>query len=115
MSDTSNWHTVTVKVPLPTPDQATALQRVIQVDPVLKPSELSRQLQVVDSSLVITFKARTVAQARVALDHCLSDVELIVQTMSKFGPEQAGGGNKTDKEADSLEVGMKGQWQGIKR
>ncbi|KAM0793794.1 hypothetical protein ACM66B_001210 [Microbotryomycetes sp. NB124-2] len=116
MSDTSQWHTVTVQVPLPTPEQATNLQRVIQVDPVLKPTELSRQLDVVNSSLVITLKARTVAQARVALDHTLSDVELIVETMSKFGPTSQGGlaGNElaTDQ---SLEVGLKGQWQGNKR
>lgn len=65
-----------------------------------------------------TFLARTVAQARVALDHALSDIQLVVQTMHNFGPEDVigqAGKEKEGEEAPSLEVGLEGSWGSLKR
>lgn len=71
-----------------------------------------------------SFRAATVAQARVALDHFLSDVELVVQTLHRFAPHHdddpapapapaAAGTERTD--APSLEVGLEGSWEGVRR
>jgi len=55
-----------------------------------------------------------VSQARVALDHTLSDIQLVVQTMHQFGPEdQYGDPNQKKEEAASIEVGLKGSWEGV--
>ncbi|KAK4052220.1 hypothetical protein OIO90_004442 [Microbotryomycetes sp. JL221] len=118
MVDTTQWHTLTVRVPFPTATQAHMVHNIIQVDPVLRPTELERDVNVDDtrSTLVITLKARTVAQARVALDHCLSDIELVVETMSKFSPIELGGQppqTQQDKTDKTLEIGLKGQWDGM--
>lgn len=58
--------------------------------------------------------AANVTQARVALDHLLSDIQLVVQTMSRFGPEGKDGQQtgRTPVEP-SLEVGLRGSWQGV--
>ena len=58
--------------------------------------------------------AANVTQARVALDHLLSDLQLVVQTMSRFGAEGKGGDatGRTPSEP-SLEVGLMGSWQGV--
>ena len=54
------------------------------------------------------------SQARVALDHTLSDIQLVVQTMHQFGPEdQYGDPNQKKEEAASIEVGLKGSWEGV--
>lgn len=64
-----------------------------------------------------TFLARTVAQARVALDHALSDIQLVVQTMHNFGPKEMLGKKQGEQaeEAPSLEVGLQGSWGSLKR
>jgi hypothetical protein len=59
------------------------------------------------------FKAATVSQARVAMDHCLSDLQLIVQTMHKFGPQNVEGAK--DGGEKSMEVGLMGSWEGTTR
>ncbi|GAA6059370.1 hypothetical protein JCM10212_003268 [Sporobolomyces blumeae] len=118
-NDTTGWHNVTVSIPFPSADNARLVQQVIEVDKPLRPTELKRKLKVQDSSLVVTFLARTVAQARVALDHALSDIQLVVQTMHNFGPSQMLGdepaGGVTAAEAPSLEVGLMGSWDSLKR
>ena len=66
------------------------------------------------TSAFSTFQARTVTQARVALDHTLSDIQLVVQTMHQFGPkDQYGDENEKKEEAATIEVGLKGSWEGI--
>lgn len=63
-----------------------------------------------------TFLARTVAQARVALDHALSDIQLVVQTMHTFGPKDSSSSKTSSvEEAPSLEVGLEGSWGSLKR
>ncbi|TNY23228.1 transcription factor Pcc1-domain-containing protein [Rhodotorula diobovata] len=123
-SDRSHWHSLSLRIPLPSPDQARILQRVIQVDKPLRPSQLERHLSLDGHVLVASFRAATVAQARVALDHFLSDVELVVQTLHRFAPHHdddpapapapaAAGNERTD--APSLEVGLEGSWEGVRR
>lgn len=109
------------------------------MDQPLRPSELSRTLTVTDSSLVVyvfipplraslsltpcypscsDFRARTIAQARVALDHALSDIQLVVQTMHKFAPKEQKDGEEGGLkllEAPSLEVGLMGSWESVAR
>ncbi|GAA5845547.1 hypothetical protein JCM3766R1_000778 [Sporobolomyces carnicolor] len=111
------WHTLSIKIPFPSPANATLVKRVIEVDQPLRPSELKRTLEIEGSSLVVTLLARTVAQARVALDHALSDIQLVVQTMHNFGPRELVGDNeaKGGKEAPSLEVGLEGSWGSLRR
>lgn len=47
------------------------------------------------------------------MDHCLSDIQLVVQTMHKFAPAQPGErGEGEEEEAASLEVGLRGTWGG---
>lgn len=127
-----------LSIPFPNADNATLVKRVIEVDRVLRPSELSRELSVEGSDLKAcvspslpppqaclscflpfcsTLRAATVAQARVALDHLFSDIQLVVQTMHKFGPPEVVG-QKVEKaapDATSLEVGMMGSWEGVKQ
>ncbi|GAA5862527.1 hypothetical protein JCM1840_004213 [Sporobolomyces johnsonii] len=117
-ADTINWHTVSITIPFPSSANALLVKRVIEVDKPLRPSELTRALEVQDTELVVTFRARTVAQTRVALDHALSDIQLVVQTMHKFGPKEMLGdkeGGGQVEEAPSLEVGLMGSWEGMKR
>ncbi|GAA6013360.1 hypothetical protein JCM11491_006366 [Sporobolomyces phaffii] len=116
-TDPSTWHNVSIKIPFPTAANALLVKQVIEVDPVLRPSELKRSLEVQDASLVVTFLARTVAQARVALDHALSDIQLVVQTMHNFGPKEMLGETRTaqGEEAPTLEVGLEGSWGSLKR
>lgn len=68
------------------------------------------------------FSAITISQARVALDHCLSDLQLVVQTMAKFSPSTTTTTATTKlvknivvEEAKSLEVGLKGSWGSVAR
>ncbi|CEQ42945.1 SPOSA6832_04826, partial [Sporobolomyces salmonicolor] len=117
-ADTTNWHTVSITIPFPASAHALLVKQVIEVDKPLRPSELTRALEVHDTELVVTFRARTVAQARVALDHALSDIQLVVQTMHTFGPKEMLGdqqGRGRVEEAPSLEVGLMGSWEGMKR
>ncbi|SCV68068.1 BQ2448_189 [Microbotryum intermedium] len=106
-------HTIipSVTIPFPTAADATLVQRVVSVDPILRPSELVRKMSVEAALLHIVFTAQSVRQARVALDHCLSDIKVVVQTMREFGPESA-----VDRKADaSIEVGLNGSWEGVQR
>ncbi|GAA5998600.1 hypothetical protein JCM5350_005061 [Sporobolomyces pararoseus] len=117
-SQTDIWHAISMKIPFPTTANARLVKQVVEVDKPLRPSELKRSLEVEDTSLVVTFLARTVAQARVALDHALSDIQLVVQTMHNFGPEDVigqAGKEKEGEEAPSLEVGLEGSWGSLKR
>ncbi|GAA6040351.1 hypothetical protein JCM8097_007570 [Rhodosporidiobolus ruineniae] len=116
--DRSDWHTLSLTIPFPSSDSATLVKRVIDVDRVLKPSELDRTLTVTGTDLVADFRARTITQARVALDHFLSDVQLVVQTMHTFGPPSVVGEKEAavgGPEAPSLEVGLMGSWEAVGR
>ncbi|GAA5922843.1 CTAG/PCC1 family protein [Sporobolomyces koalae] len=116
--ETTEWHTISIELPFPSAANALLVKQVIEVDRPLRPTELKRVLEVKDASLVVTFLARTVAQARVALDHALSDIQLVVQTMHTFGPREMLGNVQQPpqaEEAPSLEVGLQGSWDSLKR
>ena len=92
-------------IPFPTQELAEIARRVISVDKELKPALVDRQLTVNGSDLIAyaanaarfgqsltyrfcrTFRAVSVRQARVALDHFFSDVELVSDTMLQLGPD----------------------------
>lgn len=56
------------------------------------------------------FKTSSVRHLRVALDHCLSEIQLIVQTMHKFSPDRSLEEGKAEEE--SIEIGLMGSWGG---
>ncbi|GAA5981408.1 hypothetical protein JCM10908_004100 [Rhodotorula pacifica] len=109
--DRPGWHTITLTIPFPSPENATLVKRVIEVDKPLRPSELTRSMQVEGANLTVSLAAANVTQARVALDHLLSDIQLVTQTMARFGTSEAATG-RTPSEP-SLEVGLMGSWQGV--
>ncbi|GAA5925031.1 hypothetical protein JCM3775_006346 [Rhodotorula graminis] len=114
--DQFNWHSLSLRIPLPSPDAAILVKRVIDVDKPLRPRELSRTLTLDGPVLVASFRAATVAQARVALDHFLSDVELVVQTMDRFAPSPSHAhAAPPTADAPSLEVGLEGSWEGVRQ
>ncbi|GAA5898253.1 hypothetical protein JCM8208_000197 [Rhodotorula glutinis] len=116
--DQSNWHSLSLRIPLPSPDAALLVKRVVDVDKPLRPRELTRDLTLEGHVLVASFRAATVAQARVALDHFLSDVELVVQTMDRFAPDDSAaneGSKEPRADAPSLEVGLEGSWEGVRQ
>jgi len=84
--DCSTWHTLTVRIPLPTPRQAEIVKQVIEVDRELKAHLVSRTLSLEGNELVATFACLTIRQARVSLDHFLSDVGLVIETIETFSP-----------------------------
>ncbi|GAA5858608.1 hypothetical protein JCM5353_004515, partial [Sporobolomyces roseus] len=52
-NDPTAWHNISIKIPFPSAANATLVKQVIEVDKPLRPSELKRSLEVVDSSLVV--------------------------------------------------------------
>ncbi|KAM0753390.1 hypothetical protein T439DRAFT_197228 [Meredithblackwellia eburnea MCA 4105] len=109
--DTSKWHKVTISIPFPTTTDAELVKRVIEVDKPLRPKEVFRRILVKGSSLEVEHQATTVSQIRVVMDHCLADIQLIIQTMNKFAPLPQSS-RPAVEEAPSLEVGLKGSWGG---
>lgn len=55
-------------------------------------------------------RAKTVALARVALDHILSDAQLVVKTMHTFSPTKRGDAS-TGGDEPTIEVGLRGEWE----
>ena len=143
-SRSSSSSSSSLRIPLPSPDTALLVKRVIDVDKPLRPRELTRDLTLEGPVLVAfvllsssscllplsseltlaptrlarsSFRAASVAQARVALDHFLSDVELVVQTLDRFAPADsaaAPGSKEPRADAPSLEVGLEGSWEGVR-
>ena len=115
-----------VDLPFPSAANALLVKCVIEVDQLLRPAEVIRTLSVSDCTLHVSvlrllsalealltrscrhYEALTVSHARVAMDHCLSDIQLVVQTMHTFAP----GRKSAVEEAESLEVGLRGTWGG---
>lgn len=52
-----------------------------------------------------TFRAITVKQARVALDHFFSDVQLIADTIEQFDPEKLSAKGVAGGQTGDVEVG----------
>ncbi|PLW34455.1 hypothetical protein PCANC_05654 [Puccinia coronata f. sp. avenae] len=86
----ADWHELTVEVPVPTLDQAeTILQTIAPDKPVKSPELVRRTLHVralPTPHILIAIAAATLRQARVSVDHLLSDLELVVETMAAFSP-----------------------------
>lgn len=119
-------------VPFPNEQLAQTARQVLAVDKPLRPSEQYHAFSVDQSTLKMydspicaclcrselkpassQVKAKTVALARVALDHILSDAQLIVETMHSFAPSNEAGGTKESmlSKESTLEVGLRGAWQ----
>ncbi|KNZ54934.1 uncharacterized protein VP01_2812g4 [Puccinia sorghi] len=93
----ADWHVLeresrTLEVPVPTEEQAETIVRTISPDkPVKSPHFIRRSIHILsDPPLLprirITIAALTLRQARVSMDHLLSDLELVVETIAAFSP-----------------------------
>lgn len=102
---TEHWHTLTVTIPFDSNKHAEMARKIIAVDKLLRSETVSRELRVDDCNLHATFRAITVKQARVALDHFFSDVQLIADTIEQFDPEKLSARGVTDGQTGDVEVG----------
>ena len=123
-------------MPFPSVELAETARQVLSVDQPLRPSEQHHAYSVESHNLImcaclvsdfagvpqLTFprcksdvRAKTVSLARVALDHILSDAQLVVQTMHTFAPSKAAGASSAGKDRalaePTIEVGLRGEWE----
>lgn len=87
MISETDWHTVSVKIPLASPKHALIAKQVIEVDPELQPQAVKRTLSVDDNLLIATFQTLTVRLARLTLNAFLENVDLVIRTIEQFGEE----------------------------
>ncbi|KAI7950153.1 hypothetical protein MJO28_008974 [Puccinia striiformis f. sp. tritici] len=91
----SDWHQLSLEVSVPTHQQAQIILRTISPDkPVKSPHFIRRSISIKPQAdhqakpayISITIAALTLRQARVSMDHLLSDLELVVETLATFSP-----------------------------
>ncbi|EDR08637.1 uncharacterized protein LACBIDRAFT_249568 [Laccaria bicolor S238N-H82] len=87
MTSETDWHTVSVKIPLASSKHALIAKQVIEVDPELQPQAVKRTLSVDDNLLIATFQTLTVRLARLTLNAFLENVDLVIRTIEHFGEE----------------------------
>ncbi|KAI7950124.1 hypothetical protein MJO28_008945 [Puccinia striiformis f. sp. tritici] len=89
----SDWHHLSLEVPVPTHQQAQIILKTISPDkPVKSPHFIRRSISIghqanhldTPAYISITIAALTLRQARVSMDHLLSDLELVVETLATF-------------------------------
>ncbi|TFL03788.1 CTAG/Pcc1 family [Pterulicium gracile] len=85
----TSWHTVKLRVPFPTAQQAVIAKRTIEVDEELQPNAVKRTIEVEDDVLVAEFQTLTVRLARLTVNAFLENVDLVVRTMAELGPGEA--------------------------
>ncbi|KAI7950159.1 hypothetical protein MJO28_008980 [Puccinia striiformis f. sp. tritici] len=89
----SDWHHLSLEVSVPTHQQAQIILKTISPDkPVKSPHFIRRSISIkpradhldTPAYILITIAALTLRQARVSMDHLLSDLELVVKTLATF-------------------------------
>ncbi|POV96548.1 hypothetical protein PSTT_15587 [Puccinia striiformis] len=89
----SDWHHLSLEVAVPTHQQAQIILKTISPDkPVKSPHFIRRSISIkpradhldTPAYILITIAALTLRQARVSMDHLLSDLELVVKTLATF-------------------------------
>ncbi|KAI7950166.1 hypothetical protein MJO28_008987 [Puccinia striiformis f. sp. tritici] len=91
----SDWHHLSLEVPVPTHQQAQIILKTISPDkPVKSPHFIRRSISIKPQAdqdpsstpayILITIAALTLRQARVSMDHLLSDLELVVEALATF-------------------------------
>jgi len=107
--DMDDRHKVSISIPFESPEKAQLALKVISVDKILRSDSVSRELRTSDNCLVAQFEAVSIRQARVALDHFFSDVQLVAQTIDEFDPAKSAQGTAAngsqDDAAKEVEVG----------
>ncbi|TFK74096.1 Pcc1-domain-containing protein [Pluteus cervinus] len=91
MSNTDDWHKITLRIPFASPNHALIAKQVIEVDAELQPQAVKRELSVDGDVLVGTFTTLTVRLARLTVNAFLENVELVVRTLQGFGEDAANG------------------------
>jgi len=89
LSDDTQWHTVTIRIPFLTAEHAIIAKRVIEVDKELQPHVVKRTIEVQNDVLVCTLQSFTVRLARLTTNSFLENVELVVRTLAEFGDDAA--------------------------
>jgi len=83
----SDWHKISVRIPFANPTHATIAKQVIEVDRELQPHAVRRELTLDGDILVATFYTLTVRLARLTLNSFLENVDLVVHTISQFADD----------------------------
>ncbi|KJA26399.1 hypothetical protein HYPSUDRAFT_199130 [Hypholoma sublateritium FD-334 SS-4] len=84
---TEDWHAITVEIPFASNKHASIAKQVIEVDAILQPHAVKRELSVQDDKLIGTFHTLTVRLARLELNAFLENVDLVVRTIENFSDE----------------------------
>ncbi|KAA1065615.1 hypothetical protein PGT21_004915 [Puccinia graminis f. sp. tritici] len=98
----ADWHVLTLEVPVSNEREAQIIVQTISPDkPVKSPHFIRRSISITKKSneaghtvpissstsfIQISVAALTLRQARVSMDHLLSDLELVVETLATFAP-----------------------------
>eukprot|EP00056_Hartaetosiga_gracilis_P022446 m.30575 g.30575 ORF g.30575 m.30575 type:complete len:87 (+) comp9649_c0_seq2:86-346(+) len=79
-------HCVTMRIPLPSAEEAEIAKKTLQVDKEPKPQECKRTISVENEMLIVKFEAKTLRVLRVATNWFLDMLMLSVETMEMFSP-----------------------------
>ncbi|KAG0151006.1 hypothetical protein CROQUDRAFT_668318 [Cronartium quercuum f. sp. fusiforme G11] len=84
----SNWHILTLDIPIPDQRKAQIIIDAISPDkPVKSPLLVRRSIKLLSDpvpTIRICLGALTVRQARVSMDHLISDLDLVIETLETF-------------------------------
>ncbi|KAF5367417.1 hypothetical protein D9758_003611 [Tetrapyrgos nigripes] len=87
MSETDDWHTVTVQIPFASAKHALIAKQAIEVDAELQPQAVKRMITVEGDVLKATFTTLTIRLARLTVNAFLENVDLVVRTIQQFGQD----------------------------
>ncbi|KAK7463535.1 hypothetical protein VKT23_006883 [Stygiomarasmius scandens] len=87
MSESNDWHTVTVQIPFASAKHALIAKQAIEVDAELQPQAVKRTITVEGEILKATFSTLTIRLARLTVNAFLENVDLVVRTIQQFGQD----------------------------
>ncbi|KAL6302395.1 transcription factor Pcc1-domain-containing protein [Sparassis latifolia] len=94
MSASSDWHTITMRIPFASEKHASIAKQVIEVDKELQPQAVKRVLTVENNILIAEFVTLTVRLSRLVVNAFLENVDLVIHTMGEFGEDAERGSSK---------------------
>ncbi|KAJ7593262.1 CTAG/Pcc1 family [Mycena floridula] len=83
----SDWHTITLRIPFASNKHATIAKQTIEVDAELQPHAVKRTLSVEGEILIATFSTLTIRLARLTVNSFLENVDLVARTMEQFAED----------------------------
>ncbi|GBE87991.1 EKC/KEOPS complex subunit [Sparassis crispa] len=94
MSASSDWHTITMRIPFASEKHASIAKQVIEVDKELQPQAVKRVLTVENNILIVEFVTLTVRLSRLVVNAFLENVDLVIHTIGEFGEDAERGSSK---------------------